>query len=162
MSFDLAPFDLISPYVLQGDTFGQWHAALSVIFVSEYTITIDDDGIVVRGIARFSGDVTPYVDPSKMTFGVNAENTEGHPANDPGRRDPWIDVRDAHIDFQLSAPRTVSQKISTAVAAIGGASSFASSTAVITAYDNNVADPPPSDYPSTEFVLDMLLTTVVL
>jgi hypothetical protein len=28
MSFDLTLFDLISPYVLQGDTFGQWHAAL--------------------------------------------------------------------------------------------------------------------------------------
>jgi large repetitive protein len=162
LPYDLALYDLVSPYLLRGDTFGQWHAALSVLVVTEHTVSMDDAGIVIRGVAHFSGDVHPYIDPSSMTFGVNAENTEGHPANDPGRRDPWIDVRDAHIDFQLSAPRTVSQKISTAVAAIGGASSFASSTAVITAYDNNVADPPPSDYPSTEFVLDMLLTTVVL
>lgn len=162
MAYDLALYDLISPYVLRGDTFGQWHAALSVLVVTEHTVTGDDGGIVIRGVAHFSGDVHPYVDPSTMTFGVNAENTEGHPANDPGRRDPWIDVRDAHIDFQLSAPRVVSQKISTAVAAIGGAAAFATSAAVITAYDNNVADPPPSDYPSTEFVLDMLLTTVVL
>jgi hypothetical protein len=71
-------------------------------------------------------------------------------------------VRDAHINFQLSAPRIASQKISTAVTAIGAAAGFAPSAAVITAYDSNVADPPPSDYPSTEFVLDMLLTTVVL
>ncbi len=162
MPYDLALYDLISPYLLRGDTFGQWHAALSVLDVSEHTVSIDDTGIVIRGIAKFSGDVHPYIDPSTMSFGVNAENTEGHPANDPGRRDPWIDVRDAHINFQLSAPRVASQKISSAVAAIGGASGFALSAAVITAYDNNVADPPPSDYPSTEFVLDMLLTTVVL
>ena len=162
MPYDLALYDLVSPYLLRGDTFGQWHAALSVLLVTEYAVTADDAGIVIRGVAHFSGEVHPYIDPSTMTFGTNAENTEGHPANDPGRRDPWIDVRDAHIDFQLSAPRTISQKISTAIAAIGSSSSFASSAAVITAYDNNVADPPPSDYPSTEFVLDMLLTTVVL
>ena len=162
MPFDLALYDLVSPYLLRGDTFGQWHAALSVLVVTEHVVTTDDAGIVIRGVAHFSGEVHPYIDPSTMSFGVNAENTEGHPANDPGRRDPWIDVRDSHIDFQLSAPRTVSQKISTAVAAIGGSSAFATAAAVITAYDNNVADPPPSDYPSTEFVLDMLLTTVVL
>ena len=62
MSFDLALFDLVGPYVLQGDTFGQWSAALSVIFVSEYTMTVDD-GIVVRGVARFSGDVCNHTQP---------------------------------------------------------------------------------------------------
>jgi hypothetical protein len=162
LPYDLALYDLVSPYLLRGDTFGQWHAALSVLVVTEHIVATDDSGIVIRGMAHFSGDVHPYIDPSTMTFGVNAENTEGHPASDPGRRDPWIDVRDSHIDFQLSAPRIVSQKISTAVAAIGPAPGFAPAAAVITAYDNNVADPPPSDYPSTEFVLEMLLTTVVL
>jgi hypothetical protein len=162
MSYDLALYDLVSPYVLRGDTFGQWHAALSVLFVAEHTVAVDDGGIVIRGVGRFSGDVSPYVDPSKMTFGVNAENTEGHPANDASRRDPWIDIRDAHIDFELSAPRTVSQKVLTAVTAIGGSSGFANAAAVITAYDLNTADPPPSDYPSTEFTLDLLLTTIVL
>ena len=162
MSFDLALFDLVSPYVLQGDAFGQWHAALSVIFVSEYTMTVDDDGIVIRGIARFSGDVTSYVHPSKMTFGVNAENTEGHPANDPGGRDPWIDVRDVHIDFELSAPRAASQKVAIAVSTIGSATAFANAAAVLSAYDANTGAPPPSDYASTAFTLDLLLTTVVL
>src|SRR5262249_38597433 len=104
----------------------------------------------------------PWIDPSKMAFGVNAENTEGHPANDAGRRDPWIDVRDAHIDFELTAPRVASQKVSAAVTSIGGAASFAPAAAVINAYDDNPADPPPSDYPSTEFILDLLLTTIVL
>jgi len=162
MPYDLALLDLITPYVLQGDTFGQWHAALSVIYVSDYAVTADDLGIVIRGVARFSGDVSPYIDPTTMTFGVNAENTEGHPASDPGRRDPWIDVRDAEIDFELSAPREVSQKVASAVAAIGGSGSFASAAAVLAAYDANTADPPPSDYPSTDFTLDLLLTTIVL
>jgi hypothetical protein len=162
MPFDLALLDLISPYVLLGDSFGQWHAALSVIYVDEHSISIDDAGIVIRGIARFSGSVTPYIDPSKMTFGVKGENTEGHPANDPGRRDPWIDIRDAHIDFQLTAPSIASQKVAAAVTAIGGAAGFAQAAAVLSAYDNNPADPPPSDYASTEFTLDMLLTTVLL
>jgi hypothetical protein len=159
---ELALFDLVSPYVLQGDTFGQWHAALAVIYVSEYTLTADDLGIVIRGVARFGGSVTPYIDPSSMTFGVNAENTEGHPANDPGRRDPWIDVRDAQIDFELSAPREVSQKVATAVSDIGASQSFASTSAVLQAYDPNTSDPPPSDYASTDFVLDLMLTTIVL
>ncbi|MBN9617379.1 MAG: hypothetical protein J0G35_17585, partial [Acidobacteriales bacterium] len=108
MPYDLALYDLISPYLLRGDTFGQWHAALSVLAVTEHTVTADDTGIVIRGVAHFSGGVHPFIDPSSMTFGVDAENVEGHPASDPGRRDPWIDVRDAHIDFQLSAPRTAS------------------------------------------------------
>jgi hypothetical protein len=153
---------LISPYVLKGDTFGQWHAALSVIYVSERTVTIDDDGIVIRGIAKFSGDVSPRIDPSNMTFGVSAENTEGHPANDPGRRDPWIDVRDAQIEFELTAPRVASQKVSTAVTAIGNAAGFTDAAAVLSAYDSNLANPPPVDYASTQFTLDLLLTTVVL
>jgi large repetitive protein len=160
--FDLALFDLVNPYVLLGDSFGQWHAALSVIFVDEHTIAIDDAGIVIRGVARFGGSVTPWIDPSTMSFGIHGESTEGHPANDPGRRDPWIDIRDAHIDFQLTAPAIASQKVSKAVAAIGGAAPFASSAAVLNAYDANPADAPPSDYASTEFVLDMLLTTVLL
>ena len=159
---DLALYDLISPYLLKGDTFGQWHAALSVIFVAEHSATVDDGGIVIRGVARFSGDVHPYIDPSNMTFGVNAENTEGHPAKDAGRRDPWIDVRDAHIDFELSAPRAASQKVANAVAAIGSSASFAAAAAVLKAYDANIADAPPSDYASTEFRLDMVLTTIVL
>ena len=162
MAFDLALLDLISPYVLRGDSFGQWHAALSVIYVSEHTVTVDDSGVVIRGVARFSGHVHPYLDPPTMTFGVNPENTEGHPANDPGRRDPWIDVRDSHIDFELNVPRVASQKVSDAISTIAG-SSFAPIAAVINAYDNNPGPhAPPSDYPGTEFVLDLLLTTVVL
>jgi hypothetical protein len=159
---DLALYDLVSPYVLKGDTFGQWHAALSVLYVAEHTVASDDSGIVIRGVGRFSADVTPYIDPSTMTFGVNAENTEGHPANDPGRRDPWIDIRDAQINFELSAPRIASQKVANAVATIGNNSSFAKAAAVLAQYGGTTAGTIPTDYAGTEFTLDLLLTTIVL
>ena len=69
MPYDLALYDLISPYVLRGDTFGQWHAALSVIYVSEHTVAVDDDGIVIRGVGKYSGDIErPNFDPKTMTL----------------------------------------------------------------------------------------------
>jgi len=146
LPYDLALFDLISPYVLRGDTFGQWHAALSVVYVSEYTVAIDDGGVAIRGIGRYSGNIgRPNFDPKTMTLSWAAENTEGHPANDPGRRDPWIDISDDQIVFELSAPWVASQKVTTAVAAIGNAAGFADSAAVLNAYDGNAMHPPPSD-----------------
>ena len=163
MPYDLALFDLISPYVLRGDTFGAWHAALSVIYVSEYTVAADDGGIVIRGVGKFSGHIgQPTFDPSTMTLSWAAENTEGHPASDPGRRDPWIDIRDSQIEFELSAPRAASLKVTAAVSAIGNAGSFANAAAVLNAYDSNAAHPSPSDYASTEFIIDLLLTAIVL
>lgn len=160
MQNSLALFDLISPYVLRGDTFGQWHAALAVLSVAEHTIVADDTGIVIRGTARFDTNVSPYIDPSSMTFGVTDDSQ--HPANDSGRRDPWFDIRDAHIDFELSAPRVASQKVATAVTAIGASSSFTNAAAVLSDYGVTTAGTIPSDYASTEFTLDLLLTTVVL
>jgi hypothetical protein len=149
--------------VLRGDTFGQWHAALSVIYISEHTVAVDDGGIVIRGIGKYSGDIgRPNFDPKTMTLSWAAENTEGHPANDPGRRDPWIDIRDDQIAFELSAPRAASQKVTTAVAAIGNAAGFADAAAVLNAYDGNAMHPSPSDYASTEFTLDLLISTAVL
>jgi len=146
LPYDLALLDLISPCVLRGDTFGQWHAALSVIHVSEYTVAIDDGGVVIRGIGKYSGNIgRPNFDPKTMALSWAAENTETHPANDPGRRDPWIDISDDQIVFELSAPWVASQKVTTAVAAIGNAAGFADSAAVLNAYDGNAMHPPPSD-----------------
>ena len=159
---DLALLDLVTPYLLLADSFGQWHALLSVLFVAEHTVSVDDDGIVIRGTGRFSGNVSPYIDPSTMTFGVNAANTEGHPANDPGRRDPWIDVGDAQIDFELSAPRVASQKVAGAVLAIGGASGFADAAAALAQFGSNSPSALPTDYAGTAFTLDLVLTTIVL
>lgn len=159
---DLSFFDLITPYVLKGVGFGPWHAALSVLAVYEHETAISDEGVVVRGTARFNGDIQPYFDPDRMVIGVAAENEEGHPLNDSGRREPWFDIRDASLEFQLLAPRAPSQKVVQAVTAIGADPGFAPTAAVITAYDGDPTDPPPSDYPSTEFTLDFLITTVIL
>lgn len=163
MPFDLALFDLVAPYVLRGRNLGNWHAALSIIFVSEHEISADEGGTVIRGIAQFSGAVDPpALDPSTGTLSVAAVNTEGHPQNDPSRRDPWFEIRDLRILFQLTAPRMSSIKVANAVTAIGGAAGFANAAAVLTALDNNPLDAPPSDYPSTEFTLDMVFSGVIL
>ena len=158
MPFELSLIDLVSPYVLQGDTFGAWHAVLSILRVAEHEIAADENGITIRGTVDFEGNLS--LDPANMS--ITAANAENHPQNDPSRRDPWIDIRDAKLDFQLLVPRVASQKVSTAVAAIGNGGGFASSAAVINAYDTNPNDAPPSDYPTTGFTLDLLLTTVVL
>ena len=158
MPFELSLVDLVSPYVLQGDTFGKWHAVLSVFRVSEHEIAHDENGITIRGTVAFEGNLS--VDPSSMA--LTWANAENHPEKDASRRDPWIDVRDAKLDFQLVVPRVASQKVSTAVAAIGGNGAFTNSAQVLTAYDTNPNDAPPSDYPTTGFILDLLLTSVVL
>lgn len=158
MPFELSLIDLVSPYVLQGDTFGAWHAVYAALRVAEHEVAADESGITIRGSVDFEGNLA--IDPSNMSLGWS--NTENHPQNDASRRDPWIDVRDARLDFQLVVPRVASQKVSTAVAAIGTSPDFANTAQVLAAYDNIPTDAPPSDYPSTGFVLDLLLTTVVL
>ena len=158
MPFELSLIDLVSPYVLQGDTFGAWHAVYAALRVSEHEVASDENGITIRGSVDFEGNLT--VDPANMSLAWS--NTENHPETDASRRDPWIDVRDARLEFQLVVPRVASQKVSTAVSAIGVSPAFASTAQVLAAYDNIPTDAPPSDYPSTGFVLDLLLTTVVL
>src|SRR5262245_7503304 len=88
-------------------------------------------------------------------------NAENHPENDASRRDPWIDVRDTKLDFELIVPRVASQKVATAAAAIGQAG-LGNTGPVLNAYDNIPGDAPLSDYPTTGFTIDLLLTGVVL
>jgi hypothetical protein len=157
--FELSLVDLVSPYVLQGDTFGQWHAVLDVLRVSEHEIASDENGITIRGTVAFEGNLS--VDPSNMS--LTWANAENHPENDASRRDPWIDVRDAKLDFQLLVPRVASQKVITAVGALAGNAQFTNGPGtVINQYDTVPGDAPPSDYPQTGFTLDLLLTAVVL
>lgn len=159
---DLSLIDLIIPYVLRGGGFGAWHPALAALAVYQHETSISGDGVVIRGVVRFTGGIHPYIDPNRMVMGVDAENTENHPVNDPGRRDPWIDIRDAKIEFQLTVPRIASATVAQAVTNIGGDAAFANAAAVLNQYDFIPTDAPPSDYPNTEFILDFLLTTIVL
>lgn len=158
MPFELSLIDLVSPYVLQGDTFGQWHAALSMLRVAEFEIASDESGVTVRGTVEFEGNLT--IDPSTMS--ISTANAENHPETDSSRRDPWIDVHDTRLDFQLLVPRVASQKVSSAVGLIGANAAFANTLQVLAAYDAVPGDLPPSDYPTTGFTLDLLLTGVVL
>ncbi|HET9956119.1 MAG TPA: hypothetical protein VFQ61_16545 [Polyangiaceae bacterium] len=159
---DLSLIDLITPYVLRGGGFGAWHPALAVLAVYEHEVALSAEGVVIRGVVRFTGDIQPYIDPDRMVIGVESSNQEGHPLNDPGRRSPWIDVRDAKIEFQLTVPRVASAIVAQAVTNIGVDAAFAGAAAVLNQFDINPNDAPPSDFPNTEFTLDFLLTTIVL
>ena len=113
MGFSVALFDLIAPYILRGTPVGALHAILSIIYVHEYEAAFADDGIVLRGRAKYSGDVgidPPFFDPltGSFGFGGNAGNQEGHPRSEPARTAPFIEFADNEIEFSLTAPRDAS------------------------------------------------------
>ena len=161
MGFSVALFDLIAPYILRGTPVGALHAILSIIYVHEYEAAFADDGVVLRGRAKYSGDVgidPPFFDPltGSFGFGGNAGNQEGHPRSEPARTAPFIEFADNEIEFSLTAPRDASGVINTAVAGLGGDATFAPSAAILNAIDATPIDGFASDAPSTAFTLDML------
>jgi hypothetical protein len=83
--FELSLIDLVSPYVLQGDTLGQWHAILDVLRVAEHEIASDENGITIRGTIDFEGNLS--LDPTSMALAF--ANTENHPETGASRRDQW-------------------------------------------------------------------------
>ena len=161
---DVALWDLVAPYFLLGNAAGSFHAALAALAVDEYEEADDASASVLRGRARLYGDMEVWFDPRNFSFGVRATNTEGHPQDDPSRRDPWIDLRDTTIDFQLLAPRIGSAIVAAGHAPIGTSppAGFAPTDAVLDALDAPPINAPFSDYPSTEFVLDLVITSAVL
>ncbi|MBU1378540.1 MAG: hypothetical protein KKE02_15335 [Alphaproteobacteria bacterium] len=162
MPTDLALIDLFRPYLLKGENTA-WHAVLSVIFVESFETALGPEGIVIRGVARFSGDVEITFDPLHGILRADAANTEGHPRSQPGRREPWFDITDTHVEFALSAPRAAGQIVANGVATIsGGDAAFAPTRAVLDAWDAIPGDAPPSDYPGTGFSLDLMLAGIVM
>jgi large repetitive protein len=161
MQFDVALYDLIAPYVLRGAPLGPIHAAVSAIRVHEFTTAASPVATVVRGVAKLSGDVDAYFDPTTGAIGIDAQNTEGHPRDDGARRDPWIDIRDTAINFELTAPREASGIIAAGAVSLNPGSD-AAVIALLGGLDAIPADAPPSDYPSTRFTLDMVITGAVL
>ena len=161
---DVALWDLVAPYFLLGNAAGSFHAALAALAVDEYEEADDPSASVLRGRARLYGDADVWFDPRNFSFGVRATNTTGHPQDDPSRRDPWIDLRDTTIDFQLLAPRIGSGIVAAGHAPIGTSppAGFAPTDAVLDALDAPPINAPFSDYPSTEFVLDLVITSAVL
>jgi len=161
---ELALWDLVAPYFLLGDAVGNAHAAVAALYVDDYEQASDGSSTVIRGRALFSGDIEAYFDPTTMSFGVTATNTEGHPRDDLSRRDPWIDLRDTAVDFQLVAPRIGSPVVAAGHTPIDASPDpdFAPTDAVLDAIDALPIDMPTSDYPSTDFRLELVFTTAVL
>jgi hypothetical protein len=147
---DLALWDLVAPYYLMANTAGNTHAALASLAVHEYEQADSPSASVVRGRAQVHGGVQLLFNPGTFSFNVVFTNVEGHPRNDPSRRDPWFDLRDTTIDFQLVAPHIGSAIITPAML-----------NAPLPV--QNVFGPiPPADDPSTAFMLDLVVTSAVL
>lgn len=162
MPSDLALADLVRPYILKGEN-TDWHAVLAVIYVENFEPAQSVEGTVIRGVARFSGDVEISFDPLNGVLRADAANTEGHPRSQPGRREPWFDITDTRVEFALSVARAAGQIVANGVATIPGSdSAFAPVRAVLDALDAVPGDAPPSDYPGTGFVLDLVLAGIVL
>lgn len=165
MQWDLALYDLIVPYVLRGAPLGPIHAAVSAIFVQEYDEAISDEGVVVRGVANFSGNLGAFFDPATGTFGVNAQNIEGHPRDQPTQRKPWIDILDSNVAFELHVTREASAIVDSAASGLD-ATNDADTIAVLNGLDASPTAPsvPPthSDYPNTTFSLNLVITGAVL
>ncbi|MCB5185576.1 hypothetical protein LG201_10215 [Methylobacillus gramineus] len=162
MPTDLALADLLRPYVLRGEH-TDWHAALSTIYVESFETAQSTDGIVIRGIARFSGTGAISFDPISGKLSMDASNTEGHPRNQAGRRDPWLDITDTRVEFSMSAPRAAGAIVASGVATIpANDSNFAPVQDVLEAWDSIPNDAAPSDYPGTGVTLDLVLSGIVL
>ncbi|MEL7012132.1 MAG: hypothetical protein AAFO72_02515, partial [Pseudomonadota bacterium] len=161
MPFDLALADLFRPYLLRGEA-TTWHAALSVIYVESYETAVGPGGTVIRGIARFSGNIDPpSYDPVTGTLQAGAGNIEGHPRNQPDRSEPWLDITDTKVEFTMSVPRAGSPTVANGVGGIPGSDAgFQPVRDVLDALDAPPIDVPVSDYPNTAFVLDLVLSGI--
>ena len=162
MATDLALVDFFRPYILKGEN-TDWHAALSVIYVESFETALSDEGITIRGVARFSGAGKLAFDPLAGKLSFDGSNTEGHPQQQPGRREPWLDITDTRLEFALSAPRAAGAIISAGLASIPASeTAFNPVREVLNAWDDIPADAPPSDYPGTAFSLELVLAGIVL
>lgn len=159
---DLALADLFRPYILRGEN-TDWHAVLSVIYVENFETALGAEGMVIRGVARFSGDVEISFDPMNGVLRADAANTEGHPRTQPGRTQPWLDITDTRVEFAMAVPRAAGAIVANGVASVPGSdAAFQPVRDVLAAWDAIPGDAPPSDYPGTGFSLDLVLAGIVL
>jgi hypothetical protein len=161
MPFDLALVDLFRPYLLRGEA-TEWHAVLSVIYVESYQTAVSPAGVTIRGVARFSGEIDPPAfDPTTGVLSAGAANIEGHPRNQPDRSEPWLDITDTKVEFAMTVPRAAGTIVATGVAGIPASNAaFQPVQDVLDALDSDPTDAPPSDYPNTGFVLDLVLSGI--
>ncbi len=151
---NLALVDLVSPYLLKADNLGAYHAALSVIRVSSYSIAASDDWVVIRGYAEFNGK--GLIDIGQGRLQIVGTTNEAAPPFDPRRRSPVFNLAETSLDFEIVVPRDGSLIIGQGAATIT-AIGFNQTKAVLDVWDALPVDPAPSVYPSSGFILDLII-----
>ena len=169
----LGLFDLLTPYFLGGVDLGPvLHTLLSTVQVDEYDSCYDEFGATVWGVARLDQlQTNPQfaMGPGTITAGGTATAS-----NQPFPAGGIWDWNDVNFKFRIRIPRTPSTTIATVVNTVGGAPPVLARQAAFIPLFNawGASTPPapagtpptvpPSDYPDTQFELDLLLTVATL
>jgi large repetitive protein len=141
------------PYVLRGENLGSFHALASALRVTSYEQASDDLGITIRGRGEFNGWFQAF---PNGTFSVAGGVDEGAPVYDPANLQPVFDLAETSIEFELLVPRVRSDIVFAAEGSLGTDSTFQQTKAVLDVLAG-AANSPTTDYPSTGFVLDLIL-----
>ena len=149
---DLALLDLVLPYVLRGESLGSFHALASALRVTSYEQAGDALGITIRGRGEFNGWAQLF---PNGTFSVSGGVDEAAPAYDPANRQPVFDLAETAIEFELLVPRVRSDIVFAAEGLLASNAGFQPTKAVLDALAPAASST--TDYPSTGFVLDLIL-----
>lgn len=150
---NLALLDLVLPYVLRGENLGSFHALASALRVTSYEQAADNLGITIRGRGEFNGWARLF---PNGTFSVAGGVNEAEPVHDPANRQPVFDLAETAIEFELVVPRIRSDIVFAGEGSLGTDAASQQTRAVL----DTLAGPagsPTTDYPSTGFVLDLIL-----
>ncbi|BBX48719.1 hypothetical protein GCM10009641_02350 [Mycobacterium cookii] len=160
----LALFDLLSPYFLAGVDLGPtFHELLSTVHVDQLDTCFDEEGVAVWGIARLdpsaatsSFSLTPNgasISGSGSTGGINSPSSASS-------NSVW-DWHDVTFQFRITAPRSPSSLIASAMSALSGVPKVQSTLPpLFDTWGSSTAAP--SDYPNVQFQLDLLLTVATV
>ena len=150
---NLALLDLVLPYVLRAENLGSFHALASALRVTSYEQAGDELGITIRGRGEFNGWLQAF---PNGTFSVAAGVDEGKPVYDPADRQPVFDLAETAVEFELLVPRIRSDIVFAAEGSLAANSAFQPTKNVLDKLAGTAASPT-TDYPSTGFVLDLIL-----
>jgi hypothetical protein len=150
---NLALLDLVLPYVLRGENLGSFHALASALRVTSYEQAADDLGVTIRGRGEFNGWAKLF---PNGTFSVSGGVDEAQPVYDPANRQPVFDLAETAIEFELLVPRVRSDIVFAAEGTLGGNTAFQPTGTVLDALAGPSGSPT-TDYPSTGFILDLIL-----
>ena len=150
---NLALLDLVLPYVLRAENLGSFHALASALRVTSYEQAGDELGITIRGRGEFNGW---FHAGSDGTFFVAAGVDEGKPVYDPANRQPVFDLAETAVEFELLVPRIRSEIVFAAEGSLATNSAFQPTRNVLDKLAGTGTSPT-TDYPSTGFVLDLIL-----